>query len=277
MIETDIEDVVNDDDITEDSDDSDWNPESPVKNKRRENKGKKCDATDRPLIGEKIILLHSNLDSLKVKELKELLRNRNLPLRGKKSDLISRLKENCQDGESQNVASNDSSASSEDDSSSLPKHSVADSSRDSTQELSSRKIKKNYFNFKKENPKRPHDSSSVVTHDLSTKVNKSFKKIRFTRKSNDGLMKKKEVSSTLPVLQHSPILNQEKKKTSKPISHRKRARLARRTSLRRISSRVRNPLSIITNSAKKNRRQSMAKSISSAFTQLQALESSLNV
>jgi len=277
MIETDIEDVVNDDDVTEDSDDSDWNPESPTKNKRRENKGKKCDATDGPLIGEKINLLHSNLDSLTVKELKEVLRNRNLPLQGKKSDLISRLKENRRDGESQNVASNTSSASSEDDSSSLSKHSVVDLSRDSAQELFSRKIKKNCFNFKKDNVKRPHDSSSAAAQDSSTKVNTSFKKIRLTRKSNDSLMKKKEVSSTLPVLQHSPILNKEKKKTSNPISHRKRARIARRTSLSRTSSRVRNPLSIITNSAKKNRRRSMAKSVSSAFTQLKALESSLNV
>lgn len=100
-----LDDSILNDDTPEaiDSDDSDWSPNSPAASKKIKTTSsgqtlperKPSDATSehRPLYSDESLKpLPTDLNTLKVSELKELLRERKLPISGRKCELLERLK-----------------------------------------------------------------------------------------------------------------------------------------------------------------------------------------
>jgi len=84
----------------EDSDDSDWSPDTPVRRRRPQSSPKKANTSTEgaelhrnlptPVASDDVLALE-NLNTLKVVELKDMLKQRGLAVSGKKSDLVSRL------------------------------------------------------------------------------------------------------------------------------------------------------------------------------------------
>jgi len=249
----------------EDSDDSDWSPETPVNKKRRGEKErgaekkterkteKKKDAVtfasdDDKLVGENILQNQDKgeeqlvpLNTMKVAELKALLRQRGLAVSGKKADLLRRLRTQTP-GDASAIDEIDSDQN-EENRTSVPRLTIdtSDKALDQRQPLTSISINKS---------KKKKKSVSIAK---KARRSKSLISPRVTRSSFGKDERGKDLTSS------SPESTSGRSESSSSL----------------MSPRKRVSAPIITQSAKKRRRKNMAAAVSRALITAEELEKSL--
>eukprot|EP00559_Dactyliosolen_fragilissimus_P008513 CAMPEP_0184869670 /NCGR_PEP_ID=MMETSP0580-20130426/34905_1 /TAXON_ID=1118495 /ORGANISM="Dactyliosolen fragilissimus" /LENGTH=939 /DNA_ID=CAMNT_0027371301 /DNA_START=266 /DNA_END=3085 /DNA_ORIENTATION=+ len=322
FIEEDFSDIEDEHDTgaVEDSDDSDWNPDSPVPSKRRKvnDRGPNdaSESTDVPPLGENRMNQEQNrFENLKVKELREMLREYKLPISGKKADLIERLNSYLSSTGKLPKSPSESSHNSDITSSSTNKKSKRSNKLDNSLHVST----KSYSSGQHSNSMVSQPSDLHLKHNSSQESVDSFidgicsngnaNSDNSFQDSNNSKNHQEIKKPGLSILQ-SPKMFTRKivGSRNRPIRRRRSIRLAKKdkendigttdtlskeSSIKKLKQAARRrsvsvkPLSAITNSmhtnfnsvlkhstlsAKKRRRNGMAKSVNAALQQFEAIE-----
>eukprot|EP00550_Attheya_septentrionalis_P002547 CAMPEP_0198286518 /NCGR_PEP_ID=MMETSP1449-20131203/5588_1 /TAXON_ID=420275 /ORGANISM="Attheya septentrionalis, Strain CCMP2084" /LENGTH=1430 /DNA_ID=CAMNT_0043984289 /DNA_START=169 /DNA_END=4461 /DNA_ORIENTATION=- len=281
-----LEDGVDDAGAVEDSDDSDWSPDSPG--------GRKKTAEDTKLLGEQIVNeALSSIDWLekkKVAELREMLRDRGLPVSGKKSELIQRLVStgiDLEDASNYDTQTKPLPSKKPLSSNDENKENRRVSRRLSTQMSKPEEngnINKRRLSVRNSRPslstsnrlsKEDVNTSSKNIDTVKTRPRKSAINGRVSTKAEATKTEEQKARKKRPLASISNT--QLDDTTTRRKSLRGRQSIASPQKVQRASSRksISRPAinTVVTASAKKRRRKSMAASINKAMMQLDALES----